>query len=272
MEYNNPLTEASIRSYLPTDQDCLPIYVYPELASTNDTARELALQGASDGTVIIADHQTGGRGRRGRSFFSPEGVGLYLTMIFRTELPAEQAVQITTMAALAAARAIDERAGTRTQIKWINDIYLNGRKICGILADGAPNARGCFDYIAVGIGINVNTPAERFPDELKNLAASIYSETGVLTDRNALAASLIMHLRRCWNAMTTDLHGEMDEYRSRSCVLGRQVLVYGGGCDGTPAIAVDIDDSGHLLVQLHDGTHCLLNSGEITIRPASGKF
>ncbi len=261
-----PLKEETIRTYLPPELAQLPVLVFPELASTNDTARELARQGAPDGTVIIADHQTGGRGRRGRSFFSPPGVGLYLTMIFRTELPAEQAVQITTMASLAAARAMDEAAGTQTQIKWINDIYLHGRKLCGILADGVPNGRGGFDYMAVGIGINVNTPAQAFPAELRDIAGSLYSETGHTTDRNRLAALLITHLLRCREGLTHDLPRHMAEYRRRSCVLGKPVRVYGGGCDGAPGMAVDIDDNGHLLVQMDTGDYRLLNSGEITIR------
>jgi BirA family biotin operon repressor/biotin-[acetyl-CoA-carboxylase] ligase len=263
---HSPLKEEIIRQYLPPELNTLPVLVFPELASTNDTARELARQGAPDGTVIIADHQTGGRGRRGRSFFSPPGVGLYLTMIFRTELPAAQAVQITTMASLAAARAMDEAAGTQTQIKWINDIYLNGHKLCGILADGAPNGQGGFDYVAVGIGINVNTPAEAFPEELRTIAGSLYSETGRITDRNRLAALLIAHLLHCRDGLTQHLAQHMDEYRRRSCVLGKSVRVYGGGCDGAPGVAVDIDNDGHLLVQMDTGKYRLLNSGEITIR------
>jgi BirA family biotin operon repressor/biotin-[acetyl-CoA-carboxylase] ligase len=265
MKYTS-LNEETIRQYLPQEWAYLPILVCPELASTNDTARELARQGAPDGTVVIADHQTGGRGRRGRSFFSPPGVGLYLTMIFRTALPAERAVQITTMASLAAARAMDETAGTQTRIKWINDIYLNGRKLCGILADGAPNGRGGFDYVAVGIGINVNTPADAFPPELRASAGSLYSETGRTTDRNRLAALLIAHLLRCRDGLTQDLPQHMAEYRHRSCVLGKEIRVYGGGCDGAPGTAVDIDDNGHLLVQMDTGEYRLLNSGEITIR------
>ncbi len=261
-----PLQEETIRRYLPPELHYLPMLVFPELASTNDTARELARQGAPDGLVVIADHQTGGRGRRGRSFFSPQGVGLYLTMIFRTTLPAAQAVQITTMASLAAARAMDEASGTHTQIKWINDIYLNGRKLCGILADGVPNGSGGFDYMAVGIGINVNTPVEAFPSELQTSAGSLYSETGHMTDRNRLAALLIAHLMQCRDGLTQNLPHHMAEYRRRSCVLGQKIRVYGGGCDGAPGTAVDIDDNGHLLVQMDTGEYRLLNSGEITIR------
>ncbi|MBQ9082357.1 MAG: biotin--[Clostridia bacterium] len=262
----SPLNEEAIRHHLPPELSALPVLVFPELASTNDTARELARQGAPDGLVVIADHQTGGRGRRGRSFFSPPGVGLYLTMIFRTTLPAEQAVQITTLASLAAARAMDEAAGTCTQIKWINDIYLNGHKLCGILADGAPNGNGGFDYMVVGIGINVNTPADAFPPELRASAGSLYSETGRMTDRNRLAALLIAHLLRCRDGLTQNLPQHMAEYRRRSCVLGEKIRVYGGGCDGAPGTAVDIDDNGHLLVQMDTGEYRSLNSGEITIR------
>lgn len=263
---SNRLSETAVRQALPLNLQNFPLYVYDTLESTNQTAKQLALDGAADGTVVIADHQTGGRGRRGRSFFSPPDVGLYLTMILRTSLPAAQAVQITTAASVAAARAIEACSTAQVQIKWINDLYVNGRKICGILTDGATNMEnGSFEYVVVGIGINVNTAAEQFPPELQETATSVYSETNVLTDRNRLAAALICHLRALWDDFTTATY--MDEYRERSCVLGRRVRVFGAGYEGDAATAEQITDEGHLIVRLDDGTSVILHSGEITIRP-----
>lgn len=264
------LTEYGIRSHLPDQFREYPLYVHDTLQSTNQTAKELALNGAPDGTVVIADHQTGGRGRRGRSFFSPEGVGLYLTMVFRTHVPAAQAVRITTAASVATARAIDRVAGTQMQIKWINDLYLNGRKLCGILTDGATNMEnGSFEYVVVGIGINVNTPTSAFPAELQETAGSIRSETGRHTDRCALAAALIEELYQIRSELSECTY--IDEYRLRSCVLGRRIRVFGMGYEGEPATAEFIDEEGHLYAKLDDGTTIGLHSGEITIRPEDAR-
>ena len=170
IEQGDRLSLPAIRSFLRRKAIAEQIRLYPSLVSTNQTAKQLALEGAPSGTIVLADEQTGGRGRRGRSFFSPSGTGVYFTVIFRSELAADRAVMITTAASVAAARAIDKVTGgePHAQIKWINDIYLGGKKICGILTDAVANMEnGSFEYIVVGIGINTNNKTEDFPEEFR---------------------------------------------------------------------------------------------------------
>lgn len=264
------LSKAAIGAALPDALRERPLYVYDTLESTNQTVRQLALDGAPDGTIVLADHQTGGRGRKGRCFFSPPASGIYISVLLRTVMPAAQAVRITTAASVAVARAIESVTGISVQIKWINDLYLNDRKICGILTDGAINMEnGLFEYAVVGIGLNVHTDRLQFPPELRETASSLYAETGVHTDRNVLAAAIIRELDGVWNEQSVSDY--MAEYRARSCVLGHRIRVYGGGCDGEEAIALRINDDGHLIVRLDDGCELTLHSGEITIRPADAQ-
>ncbi len=267
IEQGDRLSLPAIRSFLRRKAIAEQIRLYPSLVSTNQTAKQLALEGAPAGTIVLAGEQTGGRGRRGRSFFSPSGTGVYFTVIFRSELAADRAVMITTAASVAAARAIDKVTGgePHAQIKWINDIYLGGKKICGILTDAVANMEnGSFEYIVVGIGINTNNKTEDFPEEFRDRAGSLFSVTGKKYDRNRMAAALADEIA---DILPNFSSGEyLKEYRSRSCVLGHSILIFGAGHDGTPATAVDIDEHGYLLARGRQGELYTLNSGEITIR------
>ena len=264
LQTTQPLLSAErIRSRLNRPMEIL---VFDELESTNLTLKKYALNGAPDGTAVFAEQQSGGRGRLGRSFFSPPGTGLYFSLLVRTSIAPDRAVMVTTAASVAVARAIDRVCGCSSQIKWINDIYLDGKKICGILSDGVVNLQnGTFDFIIVGIGINVNTPQEAFPEDLQSRAGSILSITGKETIREVLAAELLNQLQAVRQEMEDGSY--LDEYRKRSCVIGRVVRVYGAGCDGEEAIVQSIDENGFLLAQLcATGKEILLNSGEITLR------
>ena len=240
----------------------LPVTVFDRLESTNITAREIA-RGDLREQVIITRTQTGGRGRLGRSFFSPTG-GLYMSLILRPRVHASEAIKITTTAAVAVARAIDASAGTRCEIKWVNDVYISGRKVCGILTESKINSDGMLDFAILGIGVNLVPPEGGFPAEIADRAGAVFD---VLHDNadNLLAAGIINEFLRLYGVA----HSRecLDEYRSRSCVIGREVdvmRVVDG--DTTPATAVDIDDEFRLIVRCADGRTEALGSGEVSVR------
>lgn len=223
-------------------------------ASTNTQVRDMALHGADEGVTVIVDRQTGGRGRLGRTFHSPEG-GLYLSTLLRPTDP--DPGQITCRAAVAAARAIESLCDAKIDVKWVNDLYLNGRKVAGILAEGVLTPDGALSAVVLGIGINVG--ATEFPADLTAIATSLGNEGFTLT-REDLAAAFL-------NELTDALAdpAAMAEYRRRNLVLGRQVTVVQG--NGTyPATAEAITDDGYLRVRTADGALRELSSGEVSLR------
>lgn len=232
------------------------------VGSTNDRAKELAAGGARK-VCVIADRQEGGKGRMGRSFFSPPGAGLYLSMVLHPAIRGEDCALLTTYAAVAVAEAIEELTGARAEIKWVNDVYLGGKKLCGILTEASVDFEsGGFAYAVVGIGINVRKTA--LPEALVPIVTDLETETGVRVDRNRLAAAL---LRRFAEIDTVLRDGSyIDRYRERCFVLGKDVLVTRGAEQFT-AHAVDINDRGELLVETGDGSLRYLNSGEVSVKP-----
>lgn len=252
------VSEAAIRRCLNTSVFGKAMVVEPVLASTNTTARELAKQGAPEGTAVVADMQTAGRGTRSRSFFSPRG-GVYLSVILR---PCEaQGSLITSCAAVAVARAIERLCPLRVEIKWVNDLYVSGRKLCGILTEaGLDPVTGRLDYVVLGIGVNV--ASIQFPPELETLATSLGNE-GCAVDRNALIAAILNEWERAYS--TIDSGDFLDESRRRSCVLGKRVTVRRGD-EIYVATAADINERGHLLVRRDSGETEVLVSGEVSVR------
>ena len=224
--------------------------------STNLKIKEMAVHGAAEGCTLIADTQTGGRGRRGRTFHSPKG-GLYLSTLLRPVGETDPA-RITCCAAVAAARAIESLCDAQVEIKWVNDLYLNGRKLAGILAEGVIAPDGTLSAVVLGIGINVGPTA--FPEELRTIATSLANEGFALT-REAVAAAFLNEWERVYTTSDTDV---MDEYRRRNLVLGQQVTVIQGSVS-YPATARAITDEGHLLVSTPDGER-ELSSGEVSLR------
>lgn len=226
-------------------------------ASTNTKMRDMAQNGAAEGVTLIVDRQTGGRGRRGRTFHSPEG-GLYLSTLLRPT--AMDPARITCAAAVAAARAIESLCDAKIDIKWVNDLYLNNRKVAGILAEGVLSPDGALTAVVLGIGINVGEMT--FPDGLQPIATSLGNE-GFALAREDLAAAFLNEWERVYYA--ADSTDAMAEYRRRNLVLGRQVTVTRGG-ETYPATAEAITDGGHLLVRTADGEIHTLSSGEVSIR------
>lgn len=255
------LSAAGIRQWL-RHPSILPV-VRDELVSTNLTAKELAAQGAPHGTLVVADRQTGGRGRRGRSFASPPGTGLYLSMVLRSGLPMDSAVLITSAAAVATCRAAAQVTGKELQIKWVNDLYTQGKKCCGILTEAAADMEtGGVDYLVVGIGLNLHRPAGGWPAQLEQIAAAIL-QPGETVNRCRLAAAIADELLTLCDALPD--RAFLEEYRARNLVPGRDIHILQNGVS-RPAHALSIAEDGRLLVRLPDGGEEALSFGEVSIR------
>ena len=260
------LSEAEIRRWLTGGAAGRAMEIHERLDSTNNRAKVLAAAGAPHGTTVIADSQSGGRGRLGRSFFSPEHSGVYMTVILRPDCAPERAGLLTSLAAVAAARAVEKVSGADVKIKWVNDLYLNGKKICGILTEaGLGLEAGRLEYAVVGIGINVNRMV--FPPELQEIATSVGNETGTVPDRNRLIAEILNELDALYGDLETGAF--LAESRKRSNVIGRTVTVIEGGRQ-YPARALDIDGQGRLVIETETGKVCL-NYGEVSLKLAGSE-
>jgi len=255
------LNAAEIRRWLIAEVIGRELEIHEKLDSTNNRAKALAAAGAPHGLAVIADSQSGGRGRLGRSFFSPEHSGVYLTVILRPDCAPEKANLLTSLAAVAAARAVEKVADADVKIKWVNDLYLNDKKICGILTEAGFNMEtGRLDYAVVGIGINVNRMV--FPPELREIATSIGNETGMSPDRNRLIAEILNELDALYGDLETGAF--LEESRRRSNVTGRTVTVIAGGRQ-YPARALEIDGQGRLVIETEEG-RTALNYGEVSLK------
>lgn len=256
-----PLCADSIRNHLRTQIVGSTITIHDCIESTNKTAKELASAGAADGTVILAEQQTGGRGRLGRSFFSPPGSGIYFSVILRPKLDAQSSLLMTSAAAVAVSRAIEIVFGIHAGIKWVNDIYIGEKKVCGILAEGGVNFEtNGLDYIVIGIGINVTTA--QFPEDLRHIAAAI--TTGE-ADRNRLTAELCNELEKLYLDLPDASF--MEEYRERSIVIGHDVWVIRGETRYL-AHVLDVNGAGNLIVADESGVIHEISTGEVSIRKA----
>ena len=226
-----------------------------ETVSTNSLAKKLSLKGEKEGAVIFADRQTGGRGRMGRSFFSPDGKGIYMSVILKPENP----LLVTSFASVAVLRAIKKICDADVKIKWVNDLYLNGKKICGILTEGVYQGEA-LKYAVLGIGINVKRTD--FPDEIADIATSIENETDEEISIGELKNQLIKELDNLYKTYTD---GEfLKESRIASNVIGREIRVIKGN-EQFSAKAVGIDEKGGLVIN-RNGEKSVIYSGEISIR------
>ena len=259
-----------VGKYLRADLD-LDFEVYEEVTSTNTLLKEKAAAGAREGTVIIANSQTGGKGRLGRSFYSPLNTGLYISILLRpSDMPAQEALKMTTMSAVAACRAIEavlpENEKDRPQIKWVNDIYFHGRKVVGILTEAAMSMEnGNLEYAVPGIGFNVYLPEGGFPEEIKDIAGAVLSEK-IPDAKNRIAAEFLNQFFAIYRS--SDHGGYEAEYKERSLVLGKQVdVIPTGGGKTRRGKVLDITDDCNLLVEFPDKTTEILSSGEVSVRP-----
>jgi len=232
--------------------------------STNRYVKELAEKGALEGIVVIANQQSMGRGRFGRSFFSPAEKGIYMSVLLRPKLDLQQAVLITSMAAVAVARAIERVSGVNAQIKWVNDIYLNRKKACGILTEaGICAEKAELEYAVLGIGVNVGNMT--FPKELEHMATSLSNECGFCVSKDKLVEEILKELEQWYPTLWT---GEfLEESKRRSILLGQEISVLDVSVPGGSylAKAVDLNELGNLIIE-RNGKREVLNSGEVSIR------
>lgn len=238
----------------------MKIITYDLTDSTNERAREYARRGGEMPALFIARGQTGGRGRRGRSFDSESGAGLYMTLLF---LPCEADVTlITVRAAVALSRAVEKMTGLSPKIKWVNDLTVRGKKLSGILAEGDFASDGSLKYCALGIGVNLLK--RKFPEELSDIVTTLESETGEVIAPEALAEAIVGEF---YNTGTpSEIIGE---YRLRSSVIGERVEVRRISGEVLFADVLDVTDTGALLVRREDGITEELISAEVSIRSGS---
>ena len=231
----------------------MKIHVFDTVTSTNDVARELC-NTTVEPLLVIADSQTSGRGRQGKSFFSPENSGLYFSFTYDTDSPDFDFTGLTCAVAVAVTRAVEKLTELKPEIKWVNDIYLDGKKVAGILVQSVAQ-NGVIKKVIIGVGVNISTV--QFPDELKNIAGSLGAEL----DRNILAAEIV---NNTYELLSKTPDSYLDEYRDKSNVIGKEIIYIR---DNIPhnATAVDIDSIGGLVV-LENGEKITLTSGEISLR------
>ncbi len=238
-----------------------PLYFFKTISSTNDYARELAERDEPEGTLVISEEQTAGRGRMGNSWISPPGTGLWISLILRPPLPPSQSSLITPMTAVAVAGAIRKVTGLSAGIKWPNDIIINNKKVAGILMESSAGDR-LIKHLIVGIGINVNT--EDFPEEIRERATSLSICSGKKISRMEILISVIRQLERLYSIVIPggDPAAILERYRSWSVTIGRMITATRSGTKFT-ARALDITATGGLLVRDQTGTTEELISGEI---------
>jgi BirA family biotin operon repressor/biotin-[acetyl-CoA-carboxylase] ligase len=260
-EDNDILSAQGMLPYLAEKSTAEKIFVHDTLESTNKTAKEMAISGASHGSVIIANHQTAGKGRFGRAFHSPAGCGLYMSLILHSaQLRFSTPTLITAFAAVCVCEAIESISCKKPQIKWVNDIFTDGRKICGILTEAVTDFEsGSTGWIVTGIGINFRK--SELPEDLQRIAGAIFETEKLSVTRNRLCAEVVNRM----------IFSEIDEkemlkkYRQRMFILGKTVTVT-GSAEAYEAVAVDIDDTGRLLVKKKSGEILALSAGEISIK------
>ncbi len=250
-----------ISRYLKDAFKGIQIFSHKAIDSTNNEAKRMLANGYTDTALIVSEYQSEGRGRQGRSFYSPNQTGLYMSFIIHPDVSFSDAVTITTVAAVAVVRAIEDLTDKRPQIKWVNDVYLDNKKICGILTEAVTAFEtGTAQSVIVGIGVNISTMD--FPEDIRSIASSL-KPSGIT--RNQLAAEITNQLL----TLTQDLSDRsyLDEYRAHSLVLGKKINYYEKG-EARQATAIGIDDDGGLIIENLDGRIDVLRSGEISIRLA----
>lgn len=264
---NNVLSTPGIQKYL--KDPALQITVQSSVTSTNTLLKQAAENGAPEGTVLVAEEQTAGRGRLGRSFYSPAGTGVYFSLVLRPAFSAAESSLITTCAAVAAAGAMEEISGHPTQIKWVNDIYTAGRKVCGILTEAAIDMEsGGLQYAVLGIGINLLKPENDFPEEIRDRAGALFTDDADGDFRCRLVAEILNRFMTDYRNLTEKRF--LEEYRGRSMLTGQEVEILRGGTV-VPAKALGIDDDFGLIVEYPDGRQEHLGSGDVSVRKTQTK-
>ena len=237
----------------------------PETASTNADAFRLAEEGAEEGTTVIADAQSGGKGRRGRVWSSPAGVNLYCSIVLRPAIMPHEAPQLTFLSAVAAARAIEQITALKPEIKWPNDVLINGRKVAGLLNEMSAETDG-INFVILGIGVNLNMTLAQFPADVRAPATSLLLEQGLPVKRAQFAATMLGELDRLYTDFLQHGFGPVrDEWQQRCNANGREVIVSDAGVDTVRGMFHGIDGDGALLVRFSDGMVERILSGDVRV-------
>ena len=254
------LTAGGIEKYLTFP---CKIQVKKSVASTNDEVKDIASKGGAEWNVVVAEEQTAGRGRYNRPFVSAAGNGVYFSVLLRPKFSASETLFITTCAAVAVCEAVESVTGHKADIKWVNDVYMKGKKVCGILTEASFDVEsGGLSYAVVGIGVNVLP--QKFPSELEKTAASVFGQGEYPQEGRAKILSAILNRFRFYYEHIPE-RTFFREYKRRSIAIGRRVKVVSGSfeCEGT---VLDLDENCFLKIRFDDGTEKLLSSGEISIK------
>ena len=240
----------------------LNITIFDEIDSTNNYLKKLGSQGEKENQLVIALSQTGGRGRMGRSFYSPNGTGIYFSLLLHPEFSAEKSLLLTVMAAVSVAETVMKYNSNDVKIKWVNDIYIDGKKVCGILTEGAINSNKMLDYAVVGIGINVIAPENGFPDDIKDIATAIFPGNTEVTIKEEIVADVVNRFFDMFNGVDTDF---VKRYKKYSYLTGKEINIISGETSRT-ATVIDITDDCHLLVKNEKGEIEEISSGDVSVR------
>lgn len=262
------LSKAEIESSMNTEWAGRNVLYFDETGSTNTEAKKAAEAGAPHGTLAVADYQNMGKGRRGKRWTSFRGVGVWMSLMIRPELPPSSASMLTLVAAMAVSEGLEKVCGLGTQIKWPNDVVADGKKICGILTEMSTELE-CINYVVTGIGINANM--EDFPDEIKDVAASVLTLTGKTVRRSQLIGAVMEAYEKYYSLFmeTCDMSNLMEPYNSRLASVNRPVRVLSPGNEYRGS-ALGINDAGELLVKTEDGELRRVISGEVSVRGIYG--
>lgn len=259
---NDILSSTSIKNHI-KNQDFFDITVLDEVTSTNTLIKERGNLGEHEGVTIVSGHQTNGRGRLGRNFHSPTDTGVYFSVLLRPKISADKAIFITTMASIAVSEAILEVIKKPAHIKWVNDIFVEDRKVCGILCEASLSMENFdIDYVTLGIGINVYNPNNGFPEEISQIAGFLL-EHRQEDIKNKLVASILNHFLELYTEFDTEKISA--KYKTLSYVLNKEIFVIKDG-EQKKALAIDIDNACGLVVKYDNNSIETLNSGEISTK------
>lgn len=250
---------------LDTDFIGRTVYYYDRIGTTNREARALASRGAPDGALVVAEEQTGGRGRQGKGWFSPRGMGIWCSLVLRPDISPGEAPPVTMLAAVAVAAAVEKVAGLRPGIKWPNDVLLDGKKLCGILTEMDAEMEKV-NFLVLGMGINVNTPPEDFPEELRDIATSIRSSAKGPVSRKQLLRQILSEFERLYRVWLGNGFGQVLEEWKKRCVTLNCPVRISGPRESWEGWAEDVDSSGALILRMADGSRQSFMAGEVSLR------
>lgn len=260
------LTEGEIKPWLHTKYLGDPLLCFSEVDSTSNYLKRESHRLPS-GAVAVANSQTGGRGRLGRAFHSPQDKGIYLSVLLKPTVEPAQALNLTAYIAVAVCEAVERTTGLRLDIKWTNDLLLAGKKVCGILTEMAIEGEcGTLEYIVPGIGLNVNEVTTDFPENIQKIAGSLAMKGGKPIQRGDLAAELINSLDTMYEDWVNKKGNYLERYRAACITLGKEVQILRPGREPVVAFAEEIDDDFGLIVRHPDGSRETVTSGEVSVR------